>query len=406
MARLPGSVRFLLLCALILTIGRAMSMPFMTIYLSRQFALNQQQVGFIMGASLLFGTFAGLYCGYLTDRFDKRWLVYLAVGLVAASFVLTPVLNSTLLILLILAAANSAFSLIDIALKSFFADLLPPEQRSKAFSLRYMLANVGWASGPMLGTLMVGHDVRWPFWMSCAVTLAGLLLLVSGHGMLRPRTVSTERRSQVPDFSATVQVLKSDGRLVLFTLGGVFSAFVYSKFSVYLSQYAVTVGSPAYAYRLLSAMLVTNGLGVILLQYPIGSRIKPGTLMRWVSCGSLALTLSMLIFMQSTALPVWVIGMIVLTLGEVSLVPAEYLFIDVIAPEHLRGSYYGAQNLANIGSALSPLLCGIVLTHAPAVTMFWVQIALTMTGACLFYLGYRKMRKGVRVAGLSPEVSA
>jgi predicted MFS family arabinose efflux permease len=110
----------------------------------------------------------------------------------------------------------------------------------------------------------------------------------------------------------------------------------------------------------------------------------------------------MLIFMQSTALPVWVIGMIVLTLGEVSLVPAEYLFIDVIAPEHLRGSYYGAQNLANIGSALSPLLCGIVLTHAPAVTMFWVQITLTMTGAGLFYLGYRKMRQGVPMVGLSP----
>jgi MFS family permease len=402
MARLPGSVRFLLLCALILTIGRAMSMPFMTIYLSRQFALNQQQVGLIMGASLLFGTFAGLYCGYLTDRFDKRWLVYLAVGLVAASFVLAPVLHSALLILLILAAANSAFSLIDIALKSFFADLLPPEQRGKAFSLRYMLANVGWASGPMLGTLMVGHDVRWPFWMSCAVTVAGLLLLISGHGMLRPRLDKTEAHSQVPDFSATVRVLKSDGRLVLFTLGGVFSAFVYSKFSVYLSQYAVTVSSPAYAYRLLSAMLVTNGLGVILLQYPIGSRIKQHTLMRWVSCGSLALTLSMLIFMQSTALPVWVIGMVVLTLGEVSLVPAEYLFIDVIAPEHLRGSYYGAQNLANIGSALSPLLCGIVLTHAPAVTMFWVQITLTMTGAGLFYLGYRKMRQGVPMVGLSP----
>lgn len=380
-----------------------MSMPFMTIYLSRQFALDQQQVGFIMGASLLVGTFAGLYCGYLTDRFDKRWLVYLAVSLVAASFVLTPMLHSTLLILLVLAAANSAFSLIDIALKSFFAELLPPQQRGKAFSLRYMLANVGWSSGPMLGTLMAGHDVRWPFWMSCAVSVAALLMLVCGHGMLSPRPEHKEGHDQVPDFAATVQVLKGDGRLVLFTLGGVFSAFVYSKFSVYLSQYAVTVGSPAYAYHLISAMLVTNGLGVILLQYPIGSRIKQETLMRWVSCGSLALALSMLIFMQSTALPVWVIGMIVLTIGEVSLVPAEYLFIDVIAPEHLRGSYYGAQNLANIGSALSPLLCGIVLTHAPAETMFWVQIALTMAGAGLFYQGYRRMRQGLPLVGLSPE---
>ena len=42
-----------------------------------------------------------------------------------------------------------------------------------------------------------------------------------------------------------------------------------------------------------------------------------------------------------------------------AVVPAEYLYIDAIAPEHLRGSYYGAQNLAQAGGAISPVLAGM-----------------------------------------------
>jgi MFS family permease len=403
MVKLTTPVRFLLLCSLVLTIGRAMTMPFLTIYLTRQFGLDQEQVGLVMGVSLLIGTLAGLYCGYLTDRFDKRVLLYGAVAIVAVNFFLTPLLNSTLLILLVLAAANSAFSLIDIALKSFFAELLPPESRGRAFSLRYMLANIGWSVGPMLGTLLVSQDPRWPFWLSGLIALATLALFAGGHGLLRPQPSSASPVSQVPNFTATARVLKDDSRLVLFTLGGVFSAIVYAKFSVYLSQYAVTVSSAEQAYPLISAMLVTNGIGVVLLQYPIGRSIRPDNLMRWVAFGSLMLTLAMLGFMQSTALPVWVITMLLFTLGEVSLVPAEYLFIDTIAPEQLRGSYYGAQNLANLGSALSPILCGLVLAHAPAQAMFQMQIGLTMAGAWMYWLGYRKMRRGARLGRLGHE---
>lgn len=398
MSKLTIPVRFLLLCALVLTIGRAMTMPFLTIYLTRRFGLDQQQVGMVMGGSLLIGTLAGLYCGYLTDRFDKRILVYGAIAIVTANFFVTPVLGNTLLIMLVLATTDTVFSLIDIALKSFFAELLPPEARGRAFSLRYMLANVGWSVGPMIGTLLAGQDPRWPFWLSGLVALVALILFACGHKLLHPQLTQVGSHSQVPNFAATARVLKDDSRLILFTLGGVFSAIIYSKFTVYLSQYAVTANSAQHTYQLISAMLVTNGIGVVLMQYPVGRSIRQDNLMRWVVIGSLMLTLAMFGFMQSTALPVWVLSMVIFTLGEVSLVPAEYLFIDAIAPEHLRGSYYGAQNLANFGSALSPILCGLVLTHAPTQAMFFMLIALAVAGAGMYWLGYRKMRQGLAVA--------
>jgi MFS family permease len=81
--------------------------------------------------------------------------------------------------------------------------------------------------------------------------------------------------------------------------------------------------------------------------------------------------------------------MFVFTLGEMIIDPAEYLFVDTIAPERLRGSYLGAQNLAAFGGALSPVICGYLLINSPAPTMFYVLACLTAVGGTLCFLAGR-----------------
>ena len=84
--------------------------------------------------------------------------------------------------------------------------------------------------------------------------------------------------------------------------------------------------------------------------------------------------------------------MFIFTLGEMIIYPAEFLFVDTLAPEELRGSYYGAQNLAALGGALSPVICGFLLMHTPAPTMFYALSLLTALGGTLCF------RSGRRVA--------
>jgi MFS family permease len=80
------------------------------------------------------------------------------------------------------------------------------------------------------------------------------------------------------------------------------------------------------------------------------------------------------------------------TLGEMIIYPAEFLFVDTLAPEELRGSYYGAQNLATFGGALSPVICGFLLMHTPAPTMLYALSALTALGGLCFMSGRRMAR--------------
>ena len=71
--------------------------------------------------------------------------------------------------------------------------------------------------------------------------------------------------------------------------------------------------------------------------------------------------------------------------------PSEFLFIDTIAPDALRGSFYGAQNLAAFGGAMSPVICGYLLINAAPVSMFYALGALTAIGGTLCFLSGRRV---------------
>ena len=133
--------------------------------------------------------------------------------------------------------------------------------------------------------------------------------------------------------------------------------------------------------------MATNALTVISLQYSLGKRISPRDLNRWLAAGLSLFIVGLGGFALSTTLLMWVLSMAIFTLGEIIVFPAEYMFIDNIAPNHLRGMYYAAQNLGNVGAALGPVLCGWVLATQPAYSMFYMLVVFVVAGGLMYFLG-------------------
>ncbi|MCY8225550.1 hypothetical protein [Bacillus haynesii] len=52
------------------------------------------------------------------------------------------------------------------------------------------------------------------------------------------------------------------------------------------------------------------------------------------------------------------LSMFVLTIGEILCFPSMNVLLDELAPDHMKGAYYGMQNLYNIGEFLGPWLGG------------------------------------------------
>ncbi|WP_145566754.1 MFS transporter [Yersinia aleksiciae] len=385
----PSRVTNLLIASLVLTIGRAVTLPFITIYLAEHFQLAPDKVGLVLGASLTLAIFASLYGGYLVDKFNKKRLILLAIMLFAATFFTLPWIEHPAWIILILALLHSAYSVYVIAIKACFADWLPVNERIKAFSANYTLVNVGWAVGPVLGMLVVNIGPQVPFIISGVLALLVAIVLkfrISSADMSVSEPGLTE---SPPDFRQTFRIMRSDKRLIYFTLGGMFSAIVFGQFSGYLSQYLITVADAQFAYQVIGAVMTVNAVIVITLQYLLSRRMNQQNLIRWLMLGTLFFIIGLLGFMVAQdSIPLWMLAMAIFSLGEIIVIPVEYLFIDFIAPANLKGSYYGAQNLGQLGGAVNPVLCGFLLAYAAPQMMFSMLIIAAILGLAFFYRGY------------------
>ncbi|HFI8456639.1 TPA: MFS transporter [Escherichia coli] len=94
---LRRSTSALLASSLLLTIGRGATLPFMTIYLSRQYNLSVDLIGYAMTIALTIGVVFSLGFGILADKFDKKRYMLLAITAFASGFIAIPLVNKALL---------------------------------------------------------------------------------------------------------------------------------------------------------------------------------------------------------------------------------------------------------------------------------------------------------------------
>jgi MFS family permease len=388
---LPVSVKILLLIALVRSVSFFALLPFLPIYLHDTLDPDVERIGYALGLCLFVGTLTSVYGGYLADRFNKVGFMIGLDLILTVLYLSLPVARSWGLVLLLLVLANTAFSSMSVTGNALLSELLPAELRTKVFSLRYSLQNIGAATGPFLGAWFARWDVRGPFWLAGGVTAFAFMLLALTFRQFKV-TAPAARGEKPLDFPETLAAMRSDRRLGLFTLGGILSMVIYGPLLTYLSQWLVTVTKDSNAaYETLSYFSAANAIVVISLQYLVGSRLKPDNLLRWLTWGIAAFVIGLvgLSLWLPLALVPCVVAIAVFTIGEVIVVPAEYTFIDSIAPSHMRGSYFGVQNLIYFGVALGPILCGFLLDKAAPAIMFYALIGVAIASWLLYLLGCR-----------------
>ncbi|WCM48769.1 MFS transporter [Pseudomonas sp. WJP1] len=380
-------IRRLMIVSLTIVVSRAITSPLLTLFLSNKLGLNQQDVGLLLGIAVFIATLLALYGGYIIDRLEKRRLLILAMLSSAIGFVLLTFAENLYLTTLTLVITETASALFLIGSKAILSENLPMGQRAKAFSLRYTLTNIGYATGPMLGVVIAGVYPIAPFLIAGGIAFFSIFLML---GIPRD-SAQTPTISQPQSFLKTLVTLKNDRTLIMFTCGCLLSTVVHGRFTLYLSQYLLVTEDSKRALETMAALLACNAISVILLQYQIGRFLNREQLRYWIAGGTSLFIVGLIGFSLADSLVGWCVAMFIFTLGEMIIYPAEFLFVDTLAPEELRGSYYGAQNLAALGGALSPVICGFLLMHTPAPTMFYALSALTAMGGFLCFMSGRRV---------------
>ncbi len=303
------------------------------------------------------------------------------IGLILLTFA-----QNRYLVTLVLIISETASGLFLIGSKAILSENLPVGQRVKAFSLNYTLTNIGYAVGPMIGVVIAGVQPSAPFIVAGAIAIGSIFLLLGATRDASPTTSG----SAPQNFLNTLMILKNDRTMVLFTLGCLLSTLVHGRFTLYLSQYLLVTHTQQQTLDTMAALLACNAITVILLQYQVGRWLSREHLRHWIAGGTALFIVGLIGFSLADSLLGWCVAMFIFTLGEMIIYPADFLFVDTLAPETLRGSYYGAQNLAALGGGASPVLCGFLLMHTPVPSMFYALSGLAALGGYLCFVSARR----------------
>jgi len=354
----PGQFWLMFAGLIFSTTGTTMIWPFLMIFVSERLALPFTAVTSLMTIKAVVGLAASLLAGSVVDRFGRKWVMVL--GLIGNGLVyfLMSDAQSYLQFALLMALGGIFSPIYRVGTDAMLADMFGPEKRADAYALMRMGRNIGVALGPAVGGFVLSISYTIGLYAAAAgLGIYGLCVLFFMRETLH-QTIKTRSSSLREQFDGYLYAFK-DGifmRLVgAFTLVQICATLVWVLLSVYLK---LNFGIPEAVYGWLPT---TNAIMIILFQVLITRWTKKFKVPAVLVVGSTFYALSMLIISLSSDLKVFWLGMVVMTIGELILMPTVSAFVANLAPADKRGRYMSIYGLTwNVATGTGPLAAGIL----------------------------------------------
>jgi MFS family permease len=395
--RPPFLAKLLVGGAGIMSLANSITIPFLAIFLSRQLQLDPATIGLVIGSSVFFSIFAGFLGGTLSDIFGRAPVLLASLlGVVVAftGFYLAEHVIVVFACNALMALSTASFSPVA---KALLADLLPAGDRVRWFSYQYLVFNIGFAVGPLLGVFLGVSGGRGAFLVG-ALSYAVYLAILASALRVAPtiNAAKTETTSVLNRFAGSVRAVTTDRRLLCFLIAGLLLEAVHLRISALLAQdLAIDFTDGA---AILAVVMTTNAVTVVVFQLFASKIVLKKDPVTAIVIGGLLMFAGMFGFATATGMWAFIVAMVVFSIGETFIVPSEFAIIDRISPEERRGSYFGAQTFAQLGGFVGPYLGGLLLATWNGTVMFLGVGVLALLSAG-FYLAI-----GRRVPGLMQPV--
>ena len=364
--------------------------PFLSILLYRDYGLSATLIGLILGATAALSTLVSFYGGWLSDKWGRRNILLFGCLVSALSVALLGLSHQVIWLAIGVIGSGLSYGLIDSPGKALMADsLAEPKARELALHLRYFLLNLGAAIGPLLG-VSYGLSARQETFLLLSVSylLLGFIFLVGFR-----LAACQPSHAAGPGMRAVLRVLWQDRGFLLLTMANMLLMLVYAQFESPLIQYLTRAGTPE-VERLIGWLVSTNALTIVILQFPLLHLTANWSIKRRLQLGvAFFLSAQLQFALGDTAIWWhWIVAVILLSIGECILFPLLNVLVDQMAPEHLKGSYFGAASMSGLGIAIGALLGGWILAQWNGQLLYALMALLCLLTFLLYEWGARMPR--------------
>lgn len=364
--------------------GFFMSIPFLGMYLHENKGYDYATTGAILGVSFFVSTFSSFFGGAISDRIGRFPVMFFSMLVwcfVFSGFAFAQEIWQFFILNALSGLCRSSF---EPTARALLVDVTPEERRIDVFNIRYFAINIGGAIGPLIGLSIGSSKNSMTFFVTASIYFL-FAIVIYFWKIKYPESNNPKQLKEKIPFMNSIRIISKDKVFRYFLIGNIFVTGAYAHLDTTLSQYLGSKNVTLY-----SILFITNAISILIIQYPLIKLMKKYSSITALKFGSFLFTCGILCFGFTSSIFILVPSVIIFTAGEILCFIIGDVLISDIAPEHMRGAYFGASGLQFIGQSGGAWIGGILLSMLGTnngMIIFGILSILTIIAYPFFHYG-------------------
>jgi MFS family permease len=359
----PRQYWLMTLGVIISTAGGSMIWPFLLIYASKKLSLPLSTVAILISINSGVGLFASFLAGTLADKVGRKIVMVLSLAMsgIGYFFLLQAQTYTHFVILMVFIGLSNP--LYQVGADAMLADIIPSEQRTDAYAINRIANNAAFAIGPAVGGFLASSSYDLAFYGATAgFILYALIMIFFAHETLNK---NLQEQNQV---AIKFEAEKNQNGYAQVFKDSSYMAFVWLSGLGLIAPIMLWVLMPVYTktnFNIPEAMYgwipTTNALMCVFIQYPVTQITRKYKTLPVTAIGFFVYALGVGSVALMNQFWGFLLSMVILTFGELIVVPTASKYVADISPEHLRGRYMSLYWFGwGLARALAPLIGGFL----------------------------------------------
>jgi len=380
----PSRFWVIVLARFIDGLGNTLLFPFFALYITQKFDVGMTEAGVMLGASSLAGLFGGMFGGALADKFGRRSIILFGLIFSAVSSIALGLTNDLSLMFILSIFVGLVGSIGHPAHGAMVADILPEDKRQEGFGILRVVGNMSWLVGPTIGGFVASRSFLALFIADAVVSCIVAFIVYRYIAESKPEPHPDEEQQTLVQTFVGYKVVLRDFAFMGFIAASVLMTAVYQQMynslSVYLRD---NHGINPQGYGLL---LSTSAITVIFFQFWTTRRIKRYPPFLMMGVGAVFYALGFGLFGVVTTLILFAMNIVIITIGEMIIMPIAQALVAGFAPKEMRGRYMAVSGLTwLLPSTFGPGLAGYMLDNFNPNLLWYIGGILCLVAALGYY---------------------
>ena len=358
----PSAFKVLILASFIDHVGGALLFPFFALYITQRFGVGMIQVGFLFTLFAVGNIISGTVGGALADKYGRRGIMLIGLVTSGIGSIFMGLVDDLNIFYILAVTLGLVGDIGGPARQAMVVDLLPKKKQAEGFGIMRVAMNLAVTVGPILGGFLASGSYMLLFVADAVSSLITAVIVYLVIPETKPENPEDKpEETVIKTFIGYKEVMK-DGVFILYLSVSSIMVIVYMQMNSTLSVFLLKVhGFSPQSFGLLLSM---NALMVVLFQFWIAKKISKYAPMKVLAVGTLFYLVGFGMYGFISAVYLFFIAMIIITIGEMIIAPIQQTIVASFAPEDKRGRYMAVFGFHwAIPNLFGILLAGLVMEN-------------------------------------------